>query len=160
MTAPLTELAGLYATNTKVAGQMTANLTDAQWLYRAGETANGYWLLGHLTGYRYRVLAALGQADEPPAWRDSRFEAGAAPPTELDPSAAEVRAAFLEPGEALIQALRRATAAQLEADSGRELPTGGRSVEALAHFLYFHETYHLGQLSMLCRAQGLPTLGR
>lgn len=147
-------------TNTEVADRLTAKLTDEQWRYRPGETSNAYWLIGHLTGYRYRLLTALGHPSQHPQWWDERFDRGATPPTRLDPPAQTVRNAFLEPGEALVQALRNATADQLEADSGRELPNGGRSVSAMAHFLHFHEAYHLGQLSMLLRAQGVATLGR
>jgi uncharacterized damage-inducible protein DinB len=35
------------------------------------------------------------------------------------------------------------------------MPDGSDTVAGVLHFLYFHETYHLGQLGLLRRMNGL-----
>lgn len=160
MPTPLASLARSFATNTHIARQITTNFGEEHWLFRVGEASNAYWTLGHLVGYRHRLLTALGQPSEPPTWWEGTFAGGTTPPATLDPPAEDLLADFTATGELLVARLSEVDDATADADCGREMPNGSRTVEGMAHFLYFHEAYHIGQISLLARAQNLPTLGR
>lgn len=160
MNPPLAPLVPMFQTHNHLVAQFAERLSNDQWLARIGDASNAYWILGHLVGPRFSLLNALGDSADPPHWCRPAFAQGAEPPTRIDPPVADLLAAFNDAGQRLIARLPDVPPERLQADAGRELPNGQSSVEGLVYFLYFHEAYHLGQIALLLRAQGLPTLGR
>ena len=157
--APLAELAPRYAFNERTARVITESLTPADWARRPPAGGNSaHWVLGHLCASRRGLLRMLGEAlaDEP--W-EAPFRRGASP-TEDEAAGYPGPERLLEDleasGRALAERLAHLRGAELEADIGRKLPDGSATRAGAAHFLYFHEVYHLGQLGLLRRLAGQP----
>jgi len=66
---------------------------------------------------------------------------------------------FATVGGRIVERMRALGPDEAEAGCGREFPNGARTVAGAAHFLSFHESYHIGQIGMLARALGGPGLG-
>lgn len=110
------------------------------------------WLVAHLVASRDAALELLGAPRARPAELDARFAYGSRPPQPGEGgSFADHLAAFDATREPLLAALAELTPEQLAAPSGKS--TLGERLE----FQLWHETYHLGQLTLYRRAAGLPS---
>ena len=99
-----------------------------------------YWVARHILSTRDRFFPALGQ--KPVLTSDA-------------PSFEELKAAFGESQDRLVNGLRSLTEEKLAADAPFS-PTGG-PLRPLGEFLLtsaFHEAYHTGQLGILRRVLG------
>jgi uncharacterized damage-inducible protein DinB len=153
MSAPLQALAERFAFNDRFLDMLTEGFTEADWLRRAGPGNHAQWLLGHLAGTRRASLRGFGQeADEQP-W-EQHFGMGHEPTQASDDIApALLREAFIKNGADLRRWLASLDEAQAAA-AFRPFPDGSRTVSGVAHFLHFHESYHLGQIGLLRRVCG------
>lgn len=113
-----------------------------------------HWLLGHLVASRDGLLALLDSErvwDEDAARTFGRGSSpDAAPPTE-DTSVGRQLERLGDQQAKLARLVETAEDAVFERLSGR------RSVAAWFEFLAWHETYHLGQVTLYRRAAGLPS---
>ena len=158
MPAPLTELAELYAFNTGMIDMFVAQMDEPAWLHVVEQaSSNPYWVLGHVTHYRALLLGKLDGAMTSPL---DAFAIGTTPPTVIDPPVEQIVDLFKRCGEGLVKLIPQLTDEQLAADSGRKFSHGNHTVAGMLHFLIFHESYHLGQISVVNRAVGNPGLGR
>lgn len=112
------------------------------------------WVIGHIAGNRDVILAALGAG---PVLGDARarYQRESEPVREDDPDVLPLEtllAKVTASQEALAAALSRTT----EADWTKELRFGQRvmTVAQRVFFLYFHETYHVGQTELLRQLAG------
>jgi uncharacterized damage-inducible protein DinB len=112
------------------------------------------WVLGHMAGNRDVILQALA-AQPVMGAAASRYERESEPITGDGPGVlplGELLAILGQSQEALADALGRAT----EEDLAREIPRGQRTAQLgqWIFFLYFHETYHVGQTELLRQLAG------
>jgi uncharacterized damage-inducible protein DinB len=109
------------------------------------------WVIGHIVANRNSLHELLGLA---PAWDSGsdRYDRESRPIT--DPSDAEPLEALLD----RFRASQVAVAGALGMMDESRLATpadGGKPLALQLAFLAFHETYHVGQLGLLRRLQGL-----
>ena len=74
------------------------------------------------------------------------------------PSLREIESAWTDASGALQARLEAMTAAELDAPSGTKMPIDDTSVLGLLGFMVQHDSYHLGQLSLLRKHCGLPAM--
>ena len=155
MSAPLQPLAERFAFNDRFLDMLTEGFTEADWLRRAGPGNHAQWLLGHLASTRRASLRGFGQDAEEQPW-EQHFGIGREPTQDSDDIApALLREAFIKNGAELRRWLASLDEAQAAA-AFRPFPDGSRTVSGVAHFLHFHESYHLGQIGLLRRVCGKP----
>ena len=158
---PMTEFAGLahlFRFQHNMLALATEGYTERHWRFQPELGGNpAYWLLGHITVYRLRIRQLLGETvDLPEAWRE-QFDRGTSPSQEtaMVPAPEVLQESFRASGEALGNLLCTLTQEQAQADLGKKLPDGSTTLGGAAHFLYLHESLHLGHLQYLRRIQGL-----
>jgi hypothetical protein len=149
------ELVDAFARNVRVVKMQTEGLTHEDSLRQLPFRGNCLnWVLGHLVASGDDVLEALG---EPPVFgtHGTRYERGSEPVTEKDGNILRLEELL----EWLERAQERIAVAlnQLdEAAFSRKLASGGRdtTVGQRVFFLYFHETYHVGQTELFRQLAG------
>jgi hypothetical protein len=157
-TAPLAALAQRFAFNETFLDQLTRDFEDRDWLHREGEVNHAQWLLGHLAATRRWALRemVIGQEEEP--W-ERHFGKGSKSTAQSDDiSPAMLRESFIKNGELLRRHLLAQDPAQAAAPF-RPFPDGSTTLAGGAHFLHFHESYHLGQIGLIRRLLGKPGAG-
>lgn len=126
------------------------DLSPGEWLQRPNECSNHIaWIVGHVTWARKGVLARLGAEWSAP-WL-GMFARG----VKLDeateyPAPDVMMAAWKEAGEVLSSALENAPHEALAKDAAPPSPpTADGKVSGVIRFLAWHETYHVGQISLV-----------
>jgi len=152
----LAPLAQRFAFNERFLDLLTQDFEDQNWLLRAGPGNHAQWLLGHLAGTRRWALREFGRpgCEELP-WEKHFFIGSMPTPAGDDIAPALLREAWLREGKVLRSWLETLTPAQADAPF-KPFPDGSRTVGGALHFLYFHETYHVGQIGLLRRMAGKP----
>lgn len=119
-----------------------------------GNTA--HWILGHVVTSRRFMLRAGGHELALQPWEE-HFGRGAEPGADTSgyPSPEELIATFKADGDAISEHFPSMTQDQADAAAPRPMPDGSDTVEGVLHFLYFHEIYHLGQIGLIRRMNGL-----
>jgi uncharacterized damage-inducible protein DinB len=113
-----------------------------------------HWLLGHLVASRDGLLVMLGLERVWEVEAARPFDRGSVPDTDL----ASVDTTVVVQLERLHeQQARLARAVATAADATLERTSGSRTVGGWFEFLAWHETYHLGQVTLYRRAAGLPS---
>jgi uncharacterized damage-inducible protein DinB len=144
-----------YAYTADVIHRQLVDVTHEESLEQVGPHSIN-WLLGHIVSARAIPLKRVGAAQ---VWDDesrSRYRNGSAPITADEPGVLRLEdllTLFEQSQERLIAGLRTLTPEQLRADSGY----GGNSVFESFLYFHFHETYHLGQLTMVAEGLGKPS---
>ncbi len=156
MTQALEALGKRMRFNEQLLKMATAGFEDAHWGARPEHGANSaHWILGHITYARLGMLRISGVRSEAEAWEDD-FHKGVKPDNgNAYPSPAALIERFQAAGEALAARFGEMTEEDAEKPSPREFPDGSKSVDGAMHFMYFHETYHLGQVGYVRRLEGL-----
>ena len=158
MTGPLADLSGRFAFNGKLLSLLLDDFEGDDWRHRAGCSNHAQWLLGHLANTRRWMLREFGQSVQEDGW-EPLFGAGERPTAESDAlDTALLKQAFAGAGEQLVAALATMTDEQAAREIPQAFPDGSKTVGGMAHFLYFHEVYHLGQLGLLRRSADKPGL--
>jgi uncharacterized damage-inducible protein DinB len=105
---------------------------------------------------RYSLCAMLGEPRENPFgktfFRGSALDLAALPRLEA------VREAWSQVSGLLLKRLDEATADQLDAPAPKKFAIEDATVRGSLTFLCWHEGYHIGQLSLLRKWQGLSGL--
>lgn len=124
------------------------------WLHCPAPGGNpAHWILGHVVYYRRRVLEILDRTANSAVMQEA-FGRASTPQAPFNPSTEELLGEFKTSGQEIAKALLELTDAAAAADLGHELPDGSTTVGAALHFLYTHETLHIGQLQYLGRCLG------
>jgi hypothetical protein len=151
----LNDLAEAFARNVRVIKMQADGLTHADSLLQPPFRGNCLnWIVGHIALSRDEVLETLG---EPPVMSadGARYKRGSEVLADADADALpleELLARLDRAQERIAAALSRMD----EAAMARELTLGDRklTVGQRAFFLYFHETYHVGQTELLRQLAG------
>src|SRR5262245_9871665 len=150
------QLAGAFERNVNVVKMQSAGLSNDDSLIQLPFRGNCLnWVVGHITANRNLVLQALGEAPALGADATARYQRGSEP--------VDGGADGLLTLEELLETLERAQAgiaAGLQRaspdDLAREVPGSQNhiTVGQRLFFLYFHETYHVGQTELLRQLAG------
>ena len=152
--APLAEMLRL---NTKLARNCLDALTESQARHRPAPTANSAaYVAAHMVESRYYILSVLG-ADATSPFADQVGWKSIDEIPEL-PSIERIEAAWAEVSSLVDRTLRDLTAAQLDTPHPTEMPTETKTKLGHLAFMVQHDSYHLGQLSLLRKSAGLPAM--
>ncbi len=153
--APLAEILRL---NTKLFRNCLEDLGDEQAAMRpSGATNNAAFVAAHLTNSRFYLLNVLGVEEPDPLapYLDGR--------TSLDdlqtlPPITDIQAAWTKAAHLLRGRLDALTPADLDAPSTAKFPLFNGTLLGTLTFLVQHDSYHVGQLSLLRKYCGLPAM--
>jgi uncharacterized damage-inducible protein DinB len=150
------QLADSFARNVRVIKMQVKGLTHADSLLQPPVRGNCLnWVLGHIAVHRDLILEALGAEKLLPQAAVARYDSGSEPilgdGEEVLPL--ETLLATIDQGQERIAAVLERNDADVLT---REIPFGERTVTAAQHavFLYFHDTYHVGQTEFLRQLAG------
>lgn len=130
---------------------------EDKWTYQPTPTDNHVlWVMGHLAGTDAWIGGVVGASIAVPEHVQKAFGMGSKPSPTGNPSAAEVKKAFVESRAALLSWLKSAPGAALMTDLKEK--TGGFATDPLdAVFkIAWHEGFHFGQVANIRKALGLP----
>ena len=155
MSTPLAPLGARFQFNSGLFGMLADGLDEADWGHRpAGGGNTPYWVLGHLAVSRRSLRRQLGDDLAVEPW-EAGFARGSGGGVDDDaPTTERLSHDFVVSGEKLGGLL-----GAVDADTGAStweagFPDGSTTLEDGCHFLYFHETYHLGQLGYARAGRG------
>jgi uncharacterized damage-inducible protein DinB len=158
MDARIAPLAGILRINTRLFGNCLDDLTEEQGRIRPSEATNhATFVAAHLVESRYYTLKILGAGIPCPLERYLGVRRGIDEITEW-PSHGEIRAAWAEVSAALETRMANIPAEALDAPTGTRMPVEDTSMLGVFSFLVQHDSYHLGQLSLLRKHAGLPAM--
>ncbi|HEX8725541.1 MAG TPA: DinB family protein [Gemmatimonadaceae bacterium] len=121
----------------------------------SGETNSALWVAAHMVKARYGLLKWLGAERRNPL-PETLLAARSIDDVREWPALADVLAAWTDASHALRDRLAAMTAAQLSAPVEVRFPVFEQTTFALLVFMVQHDSYHLGQLSVLRKLAGLP----
>lgn len=153
--APLAEILRL---NTVLFRNCLDGLSDEQAAKRPSAATNSAaFIAAHLASSRFYLLKTLGvdEGDPLAPYLDGRK--GIDEIVELPPLR-EVEAAWTKGAHLLRDRLDALTAADVDAPSSVKFPLANGTVLGTLTFLVQHDSYHLGQLSLLRKYCGLPAM--
>jgi uncharacterized damage-inducible protein DinB len=150
------DLAGGLGRNLDIIRAQTKDLSHADSLLQPPFRGNCLnWVLGHIADARSGMLRSLGQEPILSAAQSARYGYGSEPVCGKEEG-------ILKLGEllAVLESAQQGLAARLEAITQDELATemesflGTTTLAQLLFFLYWHESYHVGQTEMLRQLAG------
>jgi hypothetical protein len=153
--APLAEILRL---NTVLFRNCLDGLSDEQAALRPSNATNSAaFVAAHLTNSRFFLLNMLGAAEKDPlaSYLDGRKSLD-----ELErlPALGEIHAAWTHAAHLLRDRLATLTAAELDGPSTARFPLANGTLLGTLTFLVQHDSYHIGQLSLLRKYCGLPAM--
>lgn len=151
-------LAGILRLNNRLFGNCLVGLTDGQCHERPSDSTNSAaFVAAHLAEARFWGLKILGAERANPLEKKLGQWKGIDEITEW-PTLDEIKAAWAEASAALDQRMAAIAPAELDKASGSQMPLEDSSVLGLFAFMVQHDSYHLGQLSLLRKHAGMPAM--
>jgi uncharacterized damage-inducible protein DinB len=152
-------LAFVFATTTALLVRAFEGLSDDQlWARPTPQNNPMLWLAGHIVHVRAGMLRMLGETVET-GWGEAFARGAALDDRSKYPPKADVLRTHAEVAARIMARLATLTAEDLsrEATAGPK-PPGVKTVGDQLGFFALHDAYHVGQLSYLRKALGLPGL--
>ena len=153
--APLAEILRL---NTVLFRNCLDGLSDEQAAVRPSNATNSpAFIAAHLASARFFLLKTLGVAESDPLapYLEGRKGIDEIPTL---PSLGEIQAAWTHGAHLLRDRLTELTPADVDAPSSIGFPLANGTLLGTLTFLVQHDSYHLGQLSLLRKYCGLPAM--
>jgi uncharacterized damage-inducible protein DinB len=142
--------------NTKLFRNCLHGMTQEQVERRvSSDTNNPAWVAAHMVKGRYGLLKWLG-AERPNPLPAALVAAKSIDDVRAWPAVPDILAAWADASHGLRDRLAAMSAAQLSAAVEVRFPVFEQTVFALLTFMVQHDSYHLGQLSVLRKLAGLP----
>ena len=123
------------------------------------------WIAGHLIVGRYRSSLLIGQQLAPYKHLDNFINQTIPPPNTIAfdksstyPSLTESRTQWIVYSRIFINGLVNINETILSTQMPFSVPTGGKSVADALTFVNLHETFHIGQMSILRKLLGHPAM--
>jgi uncharacterized damage-inducible protein DinB len=141
--------------NTKLFRNCLHGMTQTQAEARPADGGNSaLWVAAHMVKARYGLLKRLGveRANPLPA---ELINAKGIDDVTVWPAVADVLAAWTDVSHVLRDRLPQLTAAELDAKVEVRFPVFEQTQFAVLVFMVQHDSYHLGQLSMLRKVLGM-----
>jgi hypothetical protein len=121
------------------------------------------WIAGHLTNSRYRLAPPLGLSSHFP-YAESYNDFTQPPPhnrtidtTIKYPSLTEIKKSWNEFAAGFAEKISELSNEQLGTETPVTVPTG-KTLSDLLAFIASHESYHIGQMSIIRKYLGLPAM--
>lgn len=153
--APLAETVRL---NTRLFGNCLDGLSDAQAQTRPSIATNSAaYIAAHLVESRYYILKTLG-VEQPNPLESATGGWKSIEEIQQWPSLADMRSAWQGVSTALGERLESIRGEALDAPVTTQLPLESKTVLGMLTFLVQHDSYHVGQLSLLRKHAGLPAM--
>ncbi len=121
-----------------------------------GKTNSLEWIAGHLIAGRYRNISRLGIKIEPYKHLGNFINQSIPPPNAIAfndkikyAPLSESREQWTSYADIFLSALKNADETILKTALSFSIPTGGKTVEDALAFLALHESYHIGQMSII-----------
>lgn len=148
----------IFLLNSRLLRNCLHGMTAEQAQARPGDRGNSaIWVAVHMVSARYGLLKRLGAEAANPLPPDVTA-AKSIDDVKAWPSLDDVRSAWDAAGHALRDRLAAMTAAELHAAVEVRFPVFEQTAFGVLVFMTQHETYHLGQLSLLRKQAGLPAM--
>lgn len=158
MDARISPLADILRLNTRLFRNCLDGLTDAQAAVRpAPGTNNVAFVAAHLADSRFYLLKLLGAERDNPLARHLTVGQSLDEVKQL-PSIAETLSAWSDVSRALRDRFDAITAWELEQNVSVRFPMPDPTLLGALTFLVQHDSYHIGQLSLLRKHAGLPAM--
>ncbi len=158
MDSRIAPLAGILRLNGRLFGNCLDGISEAQCHERpSGSTNSAIFVAAHLAEARYWGLKILGAERANPLEKQLGQWKGIDEITDW-PSLQAITSAWADASAALDQRMAAITPAELDAPSGSQMPLEDSSVLGMFAFMVQHDSYHVGQLSMLRKHAGLPAM--
>lgn len=123
------------------------------------------WLAGHLIVSRYRNIVRLRQQIEPYKYLSTFVDQTLPPPNFIPfdrnkeyPILTEITEEWSKYSKIFIDTLKSVDEIILKTELPIEPPTGGKTIEDLLTFVVMHETFHIGQMSIIRKALGYKAM--
>jgi uncharacterized damage-inducible protein DinB len=132
--------------------------TDEQaYLRPSGSCNSAVFVAAHLVESRYYILKILGVEGVNPL---ERYTGGWKSIEQISewPALAAIQTAWTAVSDALGERLAAITPAELDAPLTTEMPLETRTTLGMLIFLVQHDSYHVGQLSLLRKYSGLAAM--
>jgi hypothetical protein len=133
------------------------DIPESKYTYQPSPTDNHIlWVMGHLAGTDAWIGGVIGAPVNVSKTIQEAFAMGTKPKASGNPSAAEVRKAFVDSRAALVDWLKKAPESALTMDLKEK--TGGFATDTIDAMLKiaWHEGFHFGQVANVRKALGLP----
>ncbi len=157
-------IAKQFALHTKLFNNVLENVEESQGSKRMSEEVNHLqWIAGHLANSRYSIASMLG-IDLPFPYKEIYTDFTAPPPfnRHIDasieyPSLLEIKKLWNDLSDELVEKLSNMNEATLSAASPFAVPTGNTLLDMFS-FISSHESYHIGQMSIIRKYIGLSAM--
>lgn len=154
-----------FALHNRLFNNVLENIKDAQGSERLSEQVNHLqWIAGHLVNSRYNYTSMLGLELSFP-YKEKYTDHTAPPPNNraLDksidyPSLSEIQKYWNELGNKFAEGVANLSEEQLSSPLPFRVPIGGNTMLDLFAFLATHESYHIGQMSIIRKYLGLSAM--
>jgi hypothetical protein len=130
-----------------------------------GHTNSLEWLAGHLITGRYRNILRLGVKIEPYKYLDKFINQTMPPPNAIAfdaklqySSLTECRTQWTSYADIFLNAIKNADENILKSELSFQIPSGGKTIEDALVFMSMHETYHIGQMSIIRKMLGYKSM--
>ena len=150
-------LTDFYARNVEIIKMQTEGLTHEESLIQLPFRSNCLnWVVGHLVANRCNILALLGADDLRPEVNFDHYERESGPITGEEEGVLPLGELIRHLEESQLR-LAAALEKETEVSLQRAAPYRDRAEKEIAYwlfFLYFHDSYHVGQTEILRQATG------
>ena len=158
MDTRITPLAEILRLNTVLFRNCLDGLNDEQAATRPSSGTNSAtFIAAHLASSRFFLLKTLGVQEVDPLAPYLNGRKGIDECAQLPPLR-EIDAAWTRGAHLLRDRLAALTAAEVDSRSDVKFPLADGTLLATLTFLVQHDSYHLGQLSLLRKFAGLPAM--
>jgi hypothetical protein len=153
-----------FSLQTRLFNNVLEGIDDINGPERLSEHVNHLqWIAGHLTNSRYRLAPALG-LDTHFRYADSYNDFTQPPPHNraIDasvkyPSLTEIKKSWNELAAGFVERISGLSSVQLDTETPVRVPTG-KTLSDLLSFISSHESYHIGQMSIIRKYLGLSAM--
>jgi len=151
MDTPLSRAFGFNtATTQKLMGNFAADELDR----RVGEASPARWIVGHIASSRAGLGKMIGCDVEAAPWAKEFGIGTTSEPSDDWPPMDEMLAEFAKTGAALSERLEAMSAPDFEAEAKAIISDEKVTVGHNVQFLFFHDSYHVGQIGLIGRSFG------
>lgn len=158
MTRELGQIGMHFQFNSNFIKQIASDLDEADWKQNHGEGNTALWVLGHIAVYRRMLLRQIGQEIAEENWEELFKKGTKLDQTQTNPSADSLIKDISNTGMKITKGLITLKAEDAEKTIDMTMPNGENTLNGLINFLYFHESYHLGQIGYIRRLLNKPGL--
>ncbi len=158
-------IAKQFALQTRLFNNVLEGVEESQGAKRMSEHVNHLqWIAGHLTNARYNYAPIIGLSEIFP-YKELYMDPTVPPPNNraIDasinyPTLGEILKYWNFYSPAFVEAISKLSDAQIAVELPFGTPIGDKSMIGFLGFLVSHESYHIGQMSLIRKYLGLDAM--